>query len=80
MACHETKYCQRCQAPFECKVGNILQCQCNGIELTADMREHIANAYTECLCRQCLLEIQGDFRNKPRREKLSRLLSFIKSR
>jgi hypothetical protein len=44
------------------------------------MREHIANAYTECLCRQCLLEIQGDFRNKPLREKLSRLLSFIKSR
>ncbi|UYQ94357.1 cysteine-rich CWC family protein [Chitinophaga horti] len=80
MPCHETKYCQRCNAPFECKVGNILQCQCNGIELNAEMREHIAGAYTECLCRKCLLDIQQEYRNKPLKEKLLRLFSFRRSR
>jgi hypothetical protein len=53
----EPKYCPRCQAPFECKVGNISQCQCNGIRLTAEDKDYIASNYTDCLCRACLLAI-----------------------
>lgn len=53
----ETKYCPRCQTPFECRVGNIPQCQCNGIRLTAEDKAFIAANYTDCLCRNCLLAI-----------------------
>jgi hypothetical protein len=53
----EPKYCQRCQAPFECRVGNIPQCQCSGIQLTAEDKTFIAANYTDCLCRACLLAI-----------------------
>lgn len=57
-----------------------MQCQCNGIELNAEMREQIAGAYTECLCRNCLLDIQREVLNKPRKEKFRRLFSFFRSR
>jgi len=53
----EPKVCPRCQSPFECKVGNILECQCNGIRLTAEAWACIATNYTDCLCRACLLAI-----------------------
>ncbi|WP_295119960.1 cysteine-rich CWC family protein [uncultured Chitinophaga sp.] len=80
MPCHETKYCQRCNGPFECKVGNISQCQCNGIELAPEARQEIAASYSECLCRQCLLNIQQEVLNKARKEKFLRLFSFFRSR
>ncbi len=53
----ETKCCPRCQAPFDCSAGNIPQCQCVGIRLTADDRTFVAANYTGCLCRACLLAI-----------------------
>jgi hypothetical protein len=53
----ETKHCPRCQAPFECRVDNISQCQCSGIQLTAEDKAFIAANYTDCLCRNCLLAI-----------------------
>ena len=34
MPAHETKYCERCNAAFECKPGNITECQCFGIVLS----------------------------------------------
>jgi hypothetical protein len=38
-------------------VGNIPECQCSGIKLTADDKAFIAAHYTDCLCRNCLLAI-----------------------
>jgi hypothetical protein len=58
----EAKLCPRCQAPFECRVGNIPQCQCNGIRLTAEDKAFIAANYTDCLCRACLLAITASSR------------------
>jgi hypothetical protein len=58
----ETKHCPRCQAPFECKVGNISQCQCNGIQLAAEDKAFIAANYADCLCRNCLLAITASSR------------------
>lgn len=39
---------------FECKPGNITQCQCYGIGLTADMKVYTSDRYKDCLCRGCL--------------------------
>ena len=53
----EPKYCPRCQKPFECRVDNISQGQCSGIQLTAETKAFIAANYTDCLCKACLLAI-----------------------
>ncbi|HEY6901203.1 MAG TPA: cysteine-rich CWC family protein [Puia sp.] len=64
MCLHETKSCGRCQSSFECKVGNISQCQCNGISLTDEERTYLSTHYSDCLCRNCLLEIKREIRHK----------------
>ncbi len=51
---HEFKTCPRCGAGFECKAGNILQCQCYGVVLTEPIKQQIENEYRDCLCRACL--------------------------
>ena len=54
MSQHEVKNCPRCKAAFECKPGNITQCQCTTIRLTAEQRAYIAQRYNDCLCNACL--------------------------
>jgi len=54
MCRHESKKCPRCQLEFECKVGNILQCQCTAIQLTDAQIEYIGKLYSDCLCINCL--------------------------
>ena len=61
MCQHENKYCPRCNQVFECKVGNILQCQCYGIQLTERETTFIEKEYGDCLCIACLQEIKKDF-------------------
>ena len=58
MCKHEQKTCPRCQAPFECKVGDVMHCQCNGITFTNEEKAFIEERYTDCLCRNCLMELK----------------------
>lgn len=58
MCKHEQKSCPRCQQTFECKVGDVLNCQCYGINFTAEEKNHIEGRYSDCLCRNCLLELK----------------------
>ena len=58
MCKHEEKKCPRCNQAFVCKVGDILKCQCYGIEMTAEEQKFIANEYNECLCKTCLLQLK----------------------
>lgn len=55
---HENKTCPRCGQVFECKVGDILKCQCFGIELTDEEQKFISKEYNECLCRNCLFQLK----------------------
>jgi len=67
MCAHETKYCPRCKQAFECKPGNITQCQCYAIELTAEAKVFIEQRFNDCLCRDCLQYLQQEanlFREK----------------
>lgn len=61
VACkHEQKNCPRCGGSFECKVGDILKCQCYGIVLSDEQTAFIKTAYQDCLCRNCLLQLKND--------------------
>ncbi|MEP7163409.1 MAG: cysteine-rich CWC family protein [Ferruginibacter sp.] len=57
MCRHEDKYCPRCNRLFECKVGNISQCQCNNIKLPEAVAAFIDRQYNDCLCLKCLQEL-----------------------
>ncbi|MDH5360346.1 MAG: cysteine-rich CWC family protein [Gammaproteobacteria bacterium] len=55
---HESKQCPRCQAEFECKVGNIQLCQCSGVTLSDDEMAYLQEQYDDCLCARCLRSLQ----------------------
>jgi hypothetical protein len=61
MCLHETKNCQRCNIVFECKPGSITQCQCFEVALSAEQRAYLEQRYNDCLCKNCLLHIKGEF-------------------
>jgi hypothetical protein len=60
---HETKTCPRCNGIFECRVNDIVNCQCQGIIIGGDVWEFISNLYSNCLCKNCLLEINKKYKN-----------------
>jgi hypothetical protein len=51
---HENKSCPRCNKTFECKVGNVLECQCSQIQLSYEEKVFIEDKYADCLCINCL--------------------------
>ncbi|MGC4035741.1 MAG: cysteine-rich CWC family protein [Chitinophagaceae bacterium] len=60
MSKSEIKYCPRCLKEFGCSSGNITECQCFGIQLTAEQRTFIQDRYDDCLCSDCLRQLQVD--------------------
>jgi len=58
MCKHEEKKCPRCRDSFECKMGDITQCQCYGIGLSLGEKAFLEERYEDCLCRRCLLELK----------------------
>ena len=73
MCQHETKLCGRCEQSFECKVGNILECQCYGVSMSDEEKKFIADNYNDCLCRRCLEDIKTEFRQDAIGRKLYRI-------
>ncbi len=61
MPAHEQKSCPRCNKPFECKVGDITNCQCNCITITPEERNFIEARYNDCLCADCLKALQNKY-------------------
>ena len=49
------KTCPRCGASFVCTHDEF--CQCVGITLNENARAYLRTHYKDCLCRQCLEEI-----------------------
>ena len=58
MCKHEAKKCPRCEAGFECKVGDVTHCQCYGIALDQEERAFLEARYGDCLWPNCLLELK----------------------
>ena len=61
---HEQKICPRCNQPLECKVGDIVHCQCSSIYLTLEERSFIEDHYSDCLCINCLKELKNRYTHK----------------
>ena len=77
---HEPKTCPRCKAPFECKVGNITECQCSGITFNEEEKDYVAKSYSDCLCRKCLLEIKHEMRLASYNKKSEQILAPLKKK
>lgn len=54
---HETKTCPRCGVTFECKVNDLVHCQCVNATLSRELSERIKERYDDCLCFKCLSAI-----------------------
>jgi hypothetical protein len=61
---HEIKSCPRCGSTFECKPGNITQCQCYAVAITKDEAAFIKEIYDDCLCANCLIKMKQIFKEK----------------
>jgi hypothetical protein len=55
---HQLKNCPRCNGRFECKVGDIGNCQCTAVTLTVEEIAFIEEMYTDCLCMNCIYELK----------------------
>ncbi|GLB48074.1 cysteine-rich CWC family protein [Neptunitalea lumnitzerae] len=71
---HEQKYCARCQAEFECKVGSITLCQCATVPLNAEERQYIKNLHDDCLCANCLQDLKQQYHKQLYEGKLKAIL------
>lgn len=56
---HEIKICKRCDQSFECKVGNITQCDCFKLDLT-NIKDVSHIKYDDCICCNCLMELSTE--------------------
>jgi hypothetical protein len=54
MCQHEKKNCPRCRTTFDCKPGNITQCQCYGFLVSEELKIYLEQRYDDCLCKNCL--------------------------
>ena len=55
---HEIIVCKRCGSHFECKVGDVSNCQCSNVLLSDVTRKYLDNTFYGCLCANCLTEIE----------------------
>ncbi len=55
---HEPKACPRCGKMFKCKAGDVLNCQCSQVGLSEETYAYLASSYYDCLCKQCLSELE----------------------
>jgi hypothetical protein len=62
MSKHEEKNCPCCDASFECKVGDIVNCQCNTVKLSEGERDFIAQRFTDCLCAACITVLKNEYK------------------
>jgi len=55
----KTQTCPRCQKPFICQTDDIQSCQCSQIKLDQKTIEFLAKTEYDCLCMNCLSELQS---------------------
>jgi hypothetical protein len=55
---HEDKTCPRCHSVFECKVGDVTNCQCYPVKLNDAERDFLSHTYSDCLCAGCMQSVR----------------------
>ncbi|MBT1695636.1 cysteine-rich CWC family protein [Fulvivirgaceae bacterium PWU4] len=71
---HEEKFCPRCNASFECKVGSVGLCQCSAVKLSDAERSYTRERFSDCLCAECLKELKAELHNNSLKARLMHLL------
>jgi len=56
---NEITYCNRCNVTFECNSNDISNCQCGGITLSENTKAFISETNYNCLCVNCLIELES---------------------
>lgn len=51
------KHCPRCGAEFTCNAEDKWHCQCAQVKLSAATYSYLAAHYTDCLCVNCLRDL-----------------------
>lgn len=51
------KSCPRCFRSFECRSDDIFKCECIGVPLSKKDLNWISANYEDCLCVDCLKEV-----------------------
>jgi hypothetical protein len=57
------KVCAKCKKEFECKADDIENCDCNSIQMNSSMLEIIKEKFQDCLCVDCLKELNAKTTN-----------------
>jgi len=71
---HELKTCPNCHQPFECKSGDIINCQCETVNLEAQHRNYIEKQFNDCLCAQCLVDLRSKINSQQFTQKINNLI------
>jgi hypoxanthine phosphoribosyltransferase len=58
---HELKICPLCNQYFECKIGDINNCQCSKIILNDKETSYIKDKFTDCLCITCINKLKNEY-------------------
>lgn len=66
---YNKKTCSRCNTIFDCNSESIESCQCYSIHLSENTKNQLREQYQDCLCNNCLLEIQSESDLKSTEEK-----------
>ncbi|MDB5090662.1 MAG: hypothetical protein JWR09_4656 [Mucilaginibacter sp.] len=59
---HEIIPCERCGGSIECKANSYTKCQCSVVKLNLNEVQYIAENYEGCMCANCLLELQQEYK------------------
>lgn len=51
------KSCPRCKSVFDCQAKSDQHCFCSDVELSEDTRVFLKKTYYDCLCANCLREL-----------------------
>ena len=54
---HEIVSCKRCGTRFECKVGDVSNCQCSAVTISDATRKFLDKTSFGCLCASCVKNI-----------------------
>ncbi|MBF0576060.1 cysteine-rich CWC family protein [Dysgonomonas sp. GY617] len=55
------KICPCCSINFTCRVDKIELCNCSRINLAEGVRQYIKTTYGNCLCFDCLKDLNDQF-------------------
>ncbi|WP_309383600.1 cysteine-rich CWC family protein [Cerasicoccus frondis] len=62
---HEIKQCPRCGSAFECKMNNIIHCQCTQVSMPNGLPSWVDELYDDCLCPRCLRILATEAKERP---------------